>query len=140
MKLAIASDHAGYVLKEAIKQAFPDIEWQDFGTQDSSSADYPDTGFPAARAVAEGICEKGVLLCGSGIGMSIVANKVPGIRAALCTNTDVAKLSRLHNDTNVLCLPARFIAAEYAIQILQVWLATSFEGGRHQARVDKIEP
>jgi ribose 5-phosphate isomerase B len=139
MKLAIASDHAGYALKTEIKSAFPDIEWTDFGTDSTESMDYPDTGYPAARAVAEGLCTKGILICGSGIGMSIVANKVRGIRAALCTNTDYARLSRWHNDANILVLPARFIATAYAIDIIKIWLHTPFEGDRHQKRIAKIE-
>lgn len=138
MKLAIASDHAGYALKEELIRAFPEHDFMDFGTYDSQSMDYPDTGFAAARAIAEGACAKGILLCGSGIGMSITANKVPGIRAALCWNTDIARLSRRHNDANILVLPARFIAAPYASEILKAWLETAFEGGRHQIRIDKI--
>lgn len=139
MKLAIASDHAGFVLKAEIKLAFPEFEWTDFGAHDTGSMDYPDTGFPASKAVAAGLCEKGILICGSGIGMSIVANKVTGIRAALCTNTDFARLSRMHNDANILVLPGRFIAAPYAIEIIRTWLDTAFEAGRHQQRIDKIE-
>lgn len=138
MKLAIASDHAGVCLKSDIKKAFPEIEWSDFGTHSTDSMDYPDTGYPAAKAVADGLCEKGIVICGSGIGMSIVANKVKGIRAALCTNTDYARLSRMHNDANILVLPARFIASSYAIDIIKTWLSTPFEGGRHQKRIDKI--
>ncbi|MDD4308753.1 MAG: ribose 5-phosphate isomerase B [Candidatus Cloacimonetes bacterium] len=138
MKLAIASDHAGFELKEAIKHAFPMHQFTDFGTHCTDSMDYPDTGFPAAKAVAEGICEKGILICGSGIGMSITANKVTGVRAALCTITDVARLSRRHNDANVLVLAARFTAADYAIEIASAWLETAFEGGRHQNRLNKI--
>lgn len=138
MKLAIASDHAGYPLKEALKKAFPQYQWEDFGTHSSDSMDYPDTGSPAAEAVASGACARGVLICGSGIGMSIVANKVEGIRAALCVNTDIARLSRMHNDANILVLAGRFTAIPYAIEILDAWLHTDFEGGRHQTRIDKI--
>ncbi|MDD2543679.1 MAG: ribose 5-phosphate isomerase B [Candidatus Cloacimonadaceae bacterium] len=138
MKLAIASDHAGYQLKEALKKAFPMHDFEDFGTNDESSMDYPDSGFPAARAVAEGNCELGILICGSGIGMSITANKVPGIRAALCTITDVARLSRMHNNANVLVLAGRFTAVAYAIEIVRAWLETPFEGGRHEQRLSKI--
>ncbi len=139
MKLAIASDHAGFELKAAIIQAFPQHEFQDFGTHSSTSMDYPDTGAPAARAVASGSAELGILICGSGIGMSITANKVPGIRAALCSTTDVARLSRQHNDANVLCLAARFTAVCYAIEIVQAWLGAEFEGGRHKQRIQKIK-
>ncbi|PKN72878.1 MAG: ribose 5-phosphate isomerase B [Candidatus Cloacimonetes bacterium HGW-Cloacimonetes-3] len=138
MKLAIASDHAGYELKEALKTAFPQHTFIDFGTNNEVSMDYPDTGFPAAKAVADGNCEMGILICGSGIGMSITANKVPGIRAALCSNTDIAKLSRMHNDANVLVLAGRFTATAYAIEIVTVWLDTTFEGGRHHLRLNKI--
>jgi ribose 5-phosphate isomerase B len=138
MKLAIASDHAGVDLKDELIRAFPEHEFYDFGTNDSVSMDYPDTGYPAAQAVAEGECELGILICGSGIGMSITANKVPGIRAALCHNTDLARLSRMHNDANILVLAGRFTASPYAIEIARAWLETSFEGGRHQQRLDKI--
>lgn len=138
MKIAIASDHAGFQLKEALKTAFPEHEFVDFGTHSDVSMDYPDTGSKAAQAVADGTCEKGVLICGSGIGMSIVANKIPGIRAALCVNTDVARLSRMHNNANILALAARFTATAYAIDILKTWLATDFEGGRHLQRINKI--
>ena len=138
MKIAIGSDHAGFEMKEAIKSAFPEIEFVDFGTNSTESMDYPDTGYPAAKAVAEGKCDKGILICGSGIGMSITANKVSGIRAALCGNTDIARLSRLHNDSNILVLAGRFTAIPYAIDITKVWLNTSFEGKRHLNRINKI--
>lgn len=138
MKLAIASDHAGYLLKEELKKAFPMHEFTDFGSYDEAPVDYPDSGFPAARAVAEGACELGILICGSGIGMSITANKVPGIRAALCSITDVARLSRMHNNANVLVLAGRFTATAYAIEIVQAWLETPFAGGRHEQRLNKI--
>jgi ribose 5-phosphate isomerase B len=138
MKLAIASDHAGYALKEALKQAFSEHEFVDFGTHSEDSMDYPDAGYPAALAVAHAECEMGILICGSGIGMSITANKVPGIRAALCYLKDVAELSRMHNDANVLVLAGRFTAEAYAIEIVRTWLFTPFEGGRHQNRLNKI--
>ncbi|OQC06983.1 MAG: putative sugar phosphate isomerase YwlF [Candidatus Cloacimonetes bacterium ADurb.Bin089] len=138
MKIAIAADHAGLEMKEAIKSSFPEIEFVDFGTNSKESMDYPDTGFPAARAVADGKCDKGILICGSGIGMSITANKVSGIRAALCGNTDIARLSRRHNDSNILVLAGRFTAIPYAIEITETWLNTSFEGGRHIKRINKI--
>ena len=139
MKIAIASDHAGYELKEAIKAAFPEHEFEDFGPPSVDSMDYPDTGAPAAQAVAAGKAERGILICGSGIGMSITANKVRGIRAALCTNTDLARLSRIHNDANVLCLAGRFTAVPYALEIVNNWLNSAFEGGRHQNRIEKIK-
>lgn len=138
MKIAIASDHAGYALKEELKKLFPQLDFQDYGTHDESSMDYPETGYPAARAVADGTCEKGILICGSGIGMSIVANKVPGIRAALCYFTDIARLSRQHNDSNILVLAGRFTAASYAQKIVETWLNTPFDGERHKDRLNKI--
>lgn len=138
MKLSIAADHAGFELKEAIKAAFPELEWQDFGTDSTASMDYPDSGLPAAKAVSEGSCDLGVLICGSGIGMSITANKVHRVRAALCHNTDVARLSRMHNDANILVLAGRFTAIAYALDIVKAWLETPFEGGRHQNRINKI--
>jgi RpiB/LacA/LacB family sugar-phosphate isomerase len=101
--------------------------------------DYPDTGRPAALSVAKGDCEKGILICGSGIGMSIVANRIKGIRAALCTDIEIARLSRLHNDANILVLPGRFITSQKAFELILVWLKTPFDGGRHQKRIDKID-
>jgi ribose 5-phosphate isomerase B len=139
VKLAIASDHAGFELKEAIKTAFPEHEFLDFGAYSTTSVDYPDTGGPAAGAVASGDADKGILICGSGIGMSITANKVHGIRAALCCNTDIARLSRRHNDANILVLAGRFTAVPYALEIVKAWLEEEFEGGRHQTRIQKIK-
>jgi ribose 5-phosphate isomerase B len=138
MKIAIASDHAGFKLKEAVKDFLQDYEVKDFGAKSSDSMDYPDTGFPAAISVASGECECGILICGSGIGMSIVANKVDGIRAALCQTVQFAKLSRKHNNANVLVLSGRFISRYLAKDIIKAWLTTNFEGGRHQTRLDKI--
>jgi ribose 5-phosphate isomerase B len=139
MSIAIASDHAGFCLKEDIKQAFPEIEWKDFGAYSVDSMDYPDSGKPAAKAVADGECEKGILICGSGIGMSIVANRVKGIRAALCNTPEIARLSRQHNDANVLVLAGRFTPVPLALEIVKTWLETPFEGGRHLNRIDKID-
>ena len=138
MKIAIASDHAGFELKERIKEFLTEYEIVDFGSENSDSMDYPDTGFEAAEAVANGICERGILICGSGLGMSIVANKVSGIRAALCQTKQFAKLSRRHNNSNILVLSGRFISEYLAKEIIDVWLNTEFEGGRHQKRLDKI--
>ncbi len=138
MKIAIASDHAGFELKENIKKYLTDYEIVDYGTNDTNSMDYPDTGFEAANAVANKDCERGILICGSGIGMSIVANKVAGIRAALCQTKQFAKLSRLHNNSNILILSGRLISEYLAKEIIEVWLNTEFEGGRHQKRLDKI--
>jgi ribose 5-phosphate isomerase B len=138
IKIALASDHAGYDLKEAIKPFLTDYEVIDFGTNSTDSMDYPDTGFKAAEAVSKGECEKGIIICGSGIGMSIVANKVKNIRAALCHCTDFSKLSRMHNDANVLVMPGRFVSKYLAKDIIDIFFKTKFEGGRHQRRIDKI--
>jgi ribose 5-phosphate isomerase B len=139
MKLAIASDHAGFCLKEDIKKALPEIEWKDFGAHSKDPVDYPDTGRPAAQSVADGECDKGILICGSGIGMSIVANRIKGIRAALCSDIEIARLSRQHNDANILVLAGRFTPTPLALEIVKVWLQTPFDGGRHQNRIDKID-
>jgi len=139
MKIAIASDHAGFCLKEELMKAMPELDWKDFGAFNKDSVDYPDTGKPAAESVASGECEKGILICGSGIGMSIVANKVKGIRAALCWMPEIAQLSRQHNNANVLVLAGRFTPVAEAMEIVRVWLATEFEGGRHQRRIEKID-
>ncbi|MBC8416589.1 MAG: ribose 5-phosphate isomerase B [Candidatus Cloacimonetes bacterium] len=138
MKIALASDHAGYELKEAIKEFLNEHKLTDFGTHSIESMDYPDTGFKAAEAVARGECERGILICGSGLGMSIVANKVKGIRAALCNSVELARLSRKHNDANILVLQGRFISHSLAKEIIKVWFYTEFDGGRHQRRIDKI--
>jgi ribose 5-phosphate isomerase B len=141
MKISIAADHAGYSLKERIKQVLTAAGHQvlDRGCYNEESVDYPDYGILAARDVAEGGADRAVLICGSGIGMSIVANKVRGVRAALCANPEYAEMSRRHNDANVLTLGARFLEPDLALQIVEVWLKTPFDGGRHQRRVDKIK-
>jgi len=138
MKIALASDHAGFELKEAIKEYLKDFRVIDFGTTSVESMDYPDLGFAAAKAVADKTCDRGILICGSGIGMSIVANKVPGIRAALCHTVQIAQLSRRHNDANILVLAGRFISKYLAKDIIEAWLSTEFEGNRHQRRIEKI--
>lgn len=138
MKIALASDHAGYKLKEAIKEYLTEHELIDFGTHSTESMDYPDTGFKVAEAVAKGECEKGILICGSGLGMCIVANKVKGIRAALCNSVELARLSRQHNDANILVLQGRFISKKQAGDIIKIWFSTEFDGGRHRRRIDKI--
>ena len=139
MKIVLASDHAGFELKEHIKSYLSNYDILDYGTNSEDSMDYPDTGFKASEAVSKGDCEKGILVCGSGIGMSIVANKVPGIRAALCQTKEFAELSRKHNDSNILVLSGRFISRYLALGIIDVWLNTDFENGRHQTRIDKIK-
>lgn len=137
--IAIGSDHAGYTSKEKLKEYFEsNITYKDFGTESEESCDYPLIAEKVANSVSSGECEKGILICGSGIGMSIVANKVKGIRAALCGNVELAKLSRMHNNANVLCLGARMTDFEEIKKIIKVFLETPFEGGRHQKRVDQI--
>lgn len=140
MKIAVASDHAGFQLKErvsaALRSAGHDVS--DFGTGSEDSVDYPDFAEPAARAVAENEAEKAVLVCGSGVGVAIVANKVEGVRAVHAHDAEEAALSRRHNDANVLTLGERTTPAEHAIEIVNSFLSTDFEGGRHQRRVDKI--
>lgn len=140
MKIGIACDHAGLNLKEIILSFLKDsgIEFDDYGTSGCESVDYPDYGFKVAEAVSRGEVERGILICGTGIGMSIVANKVSGVRAALCNDLFTAKMSRLHNDANVLTIGGRIVGADLAREIVNVWLNTPFEGGRHSKRVDKI--
>lgn len=138
--IALGCDHAGFALKEAVAKhlAAKGVAYQDLGTFSEESVDYPDYGFAVAQAVASGACEKGILICGTGIGIGIAANKVPGIRAALCNDLFSAQASREHNDANVLTMGARIIDETLALQIVDRWLATEFAGGRHQRRIDKI--
>jgi ribose 5-phosphate isomerase B len=141
-RVLIASDHAGFELKQALQKALPNLEWQDLGPKDASRVDYPDYAEALAKKVANGEAQQGILICGSGIGMSIAANKVHGIRAAVVENPIAARLAREHNNANILCLGARFTAPEYAAEIAQAWLNTPFDskagGGRHQTRIEKI--
>ena len=139
--LALASDHAGFHFKEKIKKLLSDelgLEYKDFGTYSDSSCDYPDFAYAAAKAVGTGECENGILVCGSGIGMDIVANKVENVRSALCMTVEMAELSRRHNDANVLSIGERLTDWETAEKMIRVWLSTPFEGGRHLRRVEKI--
>ena len=139
--IAIASDHGGYDLKmEIIKYlGSQGLEFKDFGACDGKiSVDYPDYGKTVAEAVSNGDFEKGIIICGTGLGISITANKVPGIRAALCTDSYMAKMSREHNDANILALGGRVVGIGLALDIVEAWLNTSFSGGRHKIRVDKI--
>lgn len=138
--IGIGSDHAAFEFKEEIKKYLIDTghEIKDFGASSTASVDYPDYGIAVAEAVARGECSKGIIFCGTGIGISISANKVKGIRAAVCTEPYSAKLSRLHNDANVLALGARVIGVEMAKMIIDIWLTTDFEGGRHALRINKI--
>lgn len=140
MKIAIASDHAGFELKQQIAAALraDGHDVKDFGTESEESVDYPDFAEPAAREVAVGDAERGVLVCGSGVGVSIVANKVDGVRAVHAHDPEEAAMSRQHNDTNVVTLGERTTSPEAAIKIVNTFLSTDFEGGRHQKRVDKI--
>jgi ribose 5-phosphate isomerase B len=138
-RVLIAADHAGVDLKTEIKKRLPAWEWEDLGPMDLNRVDYPDYAKLLATKIASGQAAQGVLICGSGIGMSIAANKVTGVRAALVENASSARLSREHNDANVLCLGSRFVAPEYAAEIVEAWLKTPFSGeSRHQGRIQKI--
>jgi ribose 5-phosphate isomerase B len=141
LRIALAADHRGHRVKErvAIQLAERDCEVLDMGTNSARSCDYPDLAFPAAKAVAEGRADRAILVCGSGIGMTICANKVPGIRAALCHDELTAQMSRRHNNANVLCLASDVLGEELIRRIITSWLETDFEGGgRHERRVRKI--
>jgi len=139
MKLAIGSDHAGFDYKEKFKKHLEgDFELKDFGTYSTDSADYPDFAHPVSLAVENNEFELGILVCGSANGVAITANKHPGIRAAICWNEELASLARKHNNANVICIPARFIGFDLAEKIVDKFLTTDFEGGRHADRVNKI--
>ncbi|MCH7413024.1 ribose 5-phosphate isomerase B [Belliella sp. R4-6] len=139
-KIAIGGDHAGYAYKQDMIAKLEAAGYiiKDFGPYTDASADYPDFVHPLADAIESGDFEKGILICGSGNGVAITANKHQGIRAALCWNQDLAALSRQHNDANVLALPARFIPFDLAVELAEIFLSTEFEGGRHATRVNKI--
>jgi ribose 5-phosphate isomerase B len=141
MKIAIASDHAGFAYKEQIKSLLASLghEVRDFGTNSDAPVDYPTYIRPAAEAVARGDCERGIVLGGSGNGEAIVSNKVRGIRCALCWSLDTARWAREHNDANVLAIGERTISVELALEIVRLWLTTEFAGGRHARRVKAIE-
>jgi len=138
--IAIGADHAGFAYKEAIKTWLVDHDYkvEDFGTYSADSADYADFAHPVATAVETGKAERGILVCGSGEGVSMTANKHQGIRAALVWRADLAQVTRQHNDANVLCLPERFVDLDTAYACVEAFLNTEFEGGRHQRRVDKM--
>ena len=140
MKIALGSDHGGYELKEYIKTVIEKMghEYVDFGCHNLDSCDYPDFGAAAAKAVAAGECEKGIVVCTSGIGISITANKVKGIRCAHCADCLQAEMTRRHNDANVMAIGAGFTGKNMAERMVEVFLTTEFEGGRHQRRVDKL--
>lgn len=139
-KIAIASDHGGYEYKQAIQEKFSDIEWLDLGCDSSTSVDYPDYGHKLAKMIEDGEVETGVAICGTGIGISMAVNRHPGVRCGLCTDTTMARLTRAHNDANVLAMGARIVGLEVAFDIVETFLNTEFEGGRHERRVSKINP
>ena len=141
MKIAVGSDHAAYELKEAIKEKLEKEghEVIDVGCDSTESVDYPKYGHAVGRAVASGDAERGIAVCGSGIGISIACNKVPGIRAALCTSVEMAEMCRRHNNANVVCMGARMISQELAFEIIDKWMTTDFEGGKHLRRINEIE-
>ena len=139
--IPIGADHAGFALKERLKAELEKLGFgvEDVGTRSTDSVDYPDFAHQVADRVEHGAARRGVLLCGTGLGMSYAANRHHGVRAAVAWTPEIARLAREHNDANVLVLPARFLSEEQGLDILRTWLATPFEGGRHQRRVDKIE-
>lgn len=138
-KIAIASDHAGFEYKEMIKKMFSEqFSFEDFGTHSLASVDYPDFIHPAASAVEKAECELGILICGSGNGVAMTANKHQDIRCALCWEVELAELARQHNDANMMAIPARFVSETLAKEMVEKFLNTSFEGGRHLNRVQKI--
>lgn len=140
-RIILGADHAGFALKECIKSLLADmgLEVTDAGPQNPDPVDYPDYGRPVAAAVSCGDYTRGILICGSGVGMTIVANKYPRVRAALCLDEETAASSRRHNDANILCLAGRKTAPEAARRIVQTWMETAFEGGRHRRRIEKIQ-
>jgi len=141
MRIVIASDHAGYQTKEKVKLLLKELKHsvEDLGPANTDSVDYPDYAFKIAQGVGAGKYERGILICGTGLGMCITANKVKGVRAVTCHNQFTAEMSRRHNDANILCLGAKVVTHEEIEPIIKIWLATPFEGGRHARRVDKIK-
>lgn len=140
MKIGIGSDHGGFALKEEIKKYFDEksIAYIDYGTNSTDSVDYPEYGEKVGEAVVNGEVERAIVICGTGIGISISANKVDGIRCALCSDTYSARMSREHNDANILALGGRVLGVDLAIEIVQTWLNGKFQGGRHERRVKKM--
>jgi ribose 5-phosphate isomerase B len=140
-EILIAADHAGFELKEKLEQQLKALGYavRDFGTNSAESTDYPDYAHPLAKEISAGHAKRGIMVCGTGLGMSYVANRYPNVRAAVVWSPEIAELSRSHNDANVLVLPSRFVDDDQARKILQKWLDTPFEGGRHERRVVKIE-
>ena len=141
MNIAIGCDHAGYPLKVAVEDKLLKEGYgvMDVGTESTESVDYPIYGKSVGRAVASGLADRGIVICGSGIGISIAANKVKGVRCALCTSVEMAEMSRRHNDANVLAMGARMIEQELAFEIVDKWLATDFEGGKHLRRINMLD-
>ena len=141
MVIAIGCDHAGYELKEKVKarMAAAGHEMIDVGTNSTESVDYPAYGHAVGRSVAAGEAERGIAICGSGIGISIACNKVPGIRAALCTSVEMAEMCRRHNNANVICMGARMISEELAYAMIDTWMSTEFEGGKHERRINELD-
>jgi ribose 5-phosphate isomerase B len=141
MKIAIGTDHAGYHYKELIKRTLREQghEVTDFGTDSADPVDYPDFIRPVAEAVARGDYERGIVLGGSGNGEAMVANRIPGVRCSLCWSPDSARLARSHNNANVLSLGERLLTEQQALEIVDIWIKTEFDGGRHQRRIDKID-
>lgn len=140
--IPIGADHAGFALKERLKQELKKLGYEplDLGTHSADSTDYPDYAHPVAGRVERGEARRGVLLCGTGLGMAYAANRHHGVRAAVAWSPEIARLARSHNDANVLVLPARYVSEAEGVDILRAWLDTPFEGGRHERRVEKIEP
>ena len=141
MKIAIGSDHGGFQLKQEVIKYLQanNIEYKDYGTYSEESCHYPVFAKSVAHSVVKGECDRGILICGTGIGISIAANKVKGIRASLCSDTYSAKMTRKHNNSNILCMGQRVIGVGLALDIVEIWLNTDFEGGRHQIRIDMLE-
>lgn len=138
--IALAADHGGFELKEAVKKHLEErnIAYQDFGTHSTDSVDYPDMAVPACEAVVSGKCEKALLFCGTGVGISMAANKIKGIRACCCSDAFSAKYTRLHNDANALCMGGRVVGPGLACELVDLFLDTPFEGGRHTKRIEKL--
>ncbi len=137
--IAIGSDHGGFELKRFIIDTLGEDIFKDYGTFSDNSCDYPDIAFPLAKDVSRGVCEKGILICRSGVGVDICANKVKGIRCALCYNKKVAEMCKRHEDANIIAIPADYITKEDALQIIEAWENAKFEAGRHERRIDKIK-
>lgn len=139
MKWIIASDHAGFELKQEIIRQFPQLNFQDLGPDSTESVNYADYAHKLAEMIEHQQADRGILICGSGVGVSITANRHSNVRAALCWEPEISRLCRQHNNANVMCLPARFISVEQAIEMMHIFVSEPFEGGRHQARVSSIE-